>query len=112
VGLDVVGDGGVLAAADVLADVRDSLLDATRDVVATVGHAADDRGEVYFAVLRVLAGTTFEYALYVAESQTVRGHIFADAAVGVVVVPAVERLFLLLVLGGIRRVVGRLEGLR
>jgi hypothetical protein len=58
VGLDVVGDGGVLAAADVLADVRDSLLDATRDVVATVGHAADDRGEVYFAVLRVLAGTT------------------------------------------------------
>lgn len=38
-GLDVVGDGCEFTAADVLADIRDALLDAARDVVPTICHA-------------------------------------------------------------------------
>jgi len=86
VGLDVVGDDGVVSPADVPADVRDALAGAAGHVVAAVRHALDHGGEVGLAVLGVFARVAVQDALDVAEAQAAGGHVGGDAAVRVVVV--------------------------
>lgn len=61
VGLDVVGDRGVLALANVLANVRHPLLDAARHVVPAVRHATYYGREVALAMLWILACTSCEH---------------------------------------------------
>lgn len=57
--LYVIGDGGVFSPTNVLTDVRNSFLDAARDVVSSISHAFDYVWKVRLAVFRVLSGITY-----------------------------------------------------
>jgi len=81
-GLQLVREGSVLAAAHVLAKVRNLLVHAAGHMVAAIRHAAHNAGEVPLAGLRIDARGAIEDVVHIAESHALRGHIGPLAALG------------------------------